>query len=99
MKRHFCVWQHGGQADLPGMAKKPSIRAETATFESLYPAVADWMKGGGWVEVGYDDCNESFIRVLDIGGLIWEGQRKYRTVDEAFRAAEKALGEWLEENG
>ena len=81
------------------MPRKPSNRPATANFESLYPVVADWMKGGGLVEVGYDERNESFIRVLDIGGLVWEGKYKYRDVDAAFKAAEKAIAKWLEENG
>ena len=81
------------------MPRKPSPPVAAVTFSSLYPAVAEWMKDWGWVEVGHDDFSQSFIRVLDIGGLIWEGKRKYRSVDEAFKAAEKAIEKWHEANG
>ena len=35
-----------------------------------YPYVAEWVKEFGWIEVSYDDFLRSFIRVLDIGGMI-----------------------------
>lgn len=81
------------------MPGKTSKLAHVATFDTLYPAVAWWMREGGWVEVGYDDFSKSFIRVLDIGGMIWEGKHRYRSVDEAFRSAEKAIEKWRAENG
>jgi len=49
--------------------------------------------------MGRDDCNRAFIRVLDIGGMIWEGEEEYETVDEALAEAEPAITAWLEENG
>jgi hypothetical protein len=72
---------------------------EKTTFENLYPAVAEWTKDWGWIEMGYDDMRQSFIRVLDIGGTIWEGKNHYKTVDDALKAAEKAIEGWHEENG
>ena len=77
------------------MPHKPS---SAVSFDALYPAVAKWTKGGGWIEVGYDDYSRSFIRVLDIGGMIWEGKTRYRSVDAALRAAEKAVSRWYAEN-
>ena len=74
-------------------------RPSSASFDGLYPAVAAWMKDGGWVEIGYDDCRSSFIRVLDIGGMIWEGEDAYASVDEAFRTAEKAIRRWQKTHG
>lgn len=70
----------------------------SAPFEERYPNVAAWVRDG-WIEVGYDDCQSSFIRVLDIGGMIWEGADSYETVDDALAEAEKAIVEWHEENG
>lgn len=43
-------------------------------FERAYPAIAKWVKDYGWVEIGYDEYNNSFIRAIDIGGLVWEGE-------------------------
>jgi hypothetical protein len=38
------------------------------------------------------------VRILDIGGLIWEGNQRYATIDQALAAAEQALAEWIGEN-
>jgi hypothetical protein len=42
-------------------------------FEEKYPLVFEWVKHFGWIEIGHDDYSRSFVRVLDIGGMIWEG--------------------------
>lgn len=75
------------------------MSATSPTFDNLYPAVAAWMTDGGWVEIGYDDCQSSFIRVLDIGGTIWKGEDTYPSVDAALRAAEKAIKRWQKTHG
>ena len=68
------------------------------SFEEGYPNIAAWVRDG-WIEMGRDDCNRSFIRVLDIGGMIWEGKQEYEMIDEALAEAEAAITAWLEENG
>jgi hypothetical protein len=65
------------------------------TLEELYPHIAPWVQAHGWIEIGYDDYSRSFVRALDIGGMIWEGQEHYPTVDEALQALERALAEWM----
>jgi hypothetical protein len=70
-----------------------------STFERLYPHIARWAQAHGWIELGYDDCNRSFIRALDIGGMIWEGQERYPTLDEALQALESALADWMRAQG
>ena len=37
------------------------------------------------------------MRALDEGGLVWEGNETYATVDDALRAAGLALASWLRE--
>lgn len=68
------------------------------SFEEQYPNIAAWVKDG-WIELGRDDYSRSLVRVLDIGGTVWEGEEEYETVDEALVAAEAAISAWLEENG
>jgi hypothetical protein len=68
-------------------------------FETHYPTIALWVKQHGWVEIGYADYRPSFIRVLDDGGLIWESQKKYKTVDEALQALENELAQWMRQQG
>lgn len=66
----------------------------TELFEDHYPNIAGWVRDG-WIELGHDDYSRSFIRVLDEGGLVWEGEEYYETVDEALAETEKAIAEWL----
>ena len=63
--------------------------------ERAYPHVARWVTTQGWIELGQNEQSRSFVRALDEGGLVWEGDESYATVDEALRAADLALAEWL----
>jgi hypothetical protein len=47
------------------------------------------------IEIGYNEYSRSFVRALDIGGMIWEGLEHYPTLDEALQALEDALAEWM----
>src|SRR5262249_40740773 len=77
--------------------KKTSTPRPRDPFADLYPNIARWVQDG-WIELGRDDMRRSFIRVLDIGGLIWDGD-DFPTVDAALQAADKAVGTWFAENG
>ena len=70
----------------------------TDAFAAAYPNVARWVREKeGWIELGSDEYSRSFIRVLDVGGIIWEGKTEYRTIDEAFADADAGIAEWLGE--
>ena len=64
------------------------------SFEERYPNITAWVQDG-WIELGQDDYSRSFVRVLDIGGMVWEGGERY----EALAEAEAAIAAWLEKNG
>ena len=66
-------------------------------FAQAYPQLAWWMRQQGWIEMGYDERNESFIRVLDSGGMPWEGDYRYATIDEALAHAEAAVARFRRE--
>jgi len=68
------------------------------SFDERYPNIAGWVRDG-WIEIGRDEYSRSFVRVLDIGGLVWEGEEEYESVDQALAAAEAGIAAWLEENG
>jgi len=68
------------------------------SFDQRYPNIAGWVRDG-WIEIGRDEYSRSFVRVLDSGGLIWEGEEDYETVDETLSAAEAGISVWLEVNG
>jgi hypothetical protein len=67
-------------------------------FEEKYPLVFEWVKHFGWIEIGHDDYSRSFVRVLDIGGMIWEGGTSYENMDAMFGALEAAIGTWKDQN-
>ena len=66
-------------------------------FAQKYPNIADWV-ADGVIEIGRAEWGHSFINVYDEGGTIWEGKRKYATIDEALQEAETAIAAWLAEN-
>ena len=68
------------------------------SFESSYPKITAWVSNGGWIEIGYENYTDSFVRALDEGGMIWEGAKKYKTVDNALQALEEGIGKWMKEN-
>ena len=63
--------------------------------------IAHFVDDIGWIEIGYsqDGYVTSFVRAVDEGGIVWEGEDDYPTLDAALVALEAALGEWLEERG
>jgi hypothetical protein len=67
-------------------------------FAAAYPNVARWVREEeGWIELGSDEFSSSFIRALNTGGLIWEGDDDYPTLDAAFADADAGIAEWLGE--
>jgi hypothetical protein len=62
-----------------------------APFSEAYPNIATWTESYGWIEIGHDDYSQSFIRVLDEGGMVWEGKSNYESLDDALMDLEAAL--------
>jgi hypothetical protein len=54
-------------------------------LDATYPTIARWVMEYSWIEVGHDDMSRSFVRALDEGGLVWEGQEDYASLDDALR--------------
>ncbi|HEX2909864.1 MAG TPA: hypothetical protein VH186_03580 [Chloroflexia bacterium] len=67
------------------------------SFEQNYPNISRWVKEQGWIEIGRDDYSSSMVRALDEGRMVWEGQTRYKSLDEALEALEKGLKEWMTE--
>jgi hypothetical protein len=68
-------------------------------FSSTYPNIAKWTESYGWIEIGQDDYSKSFIRVLDIGGMLWESKPEYESLDDALNELETALEKIINEVG
>ena len=61
-------------------------------IDEQYPTLAAWiLSGAGWIELGQDEYSRSLVRILDIGGLLWESAQDYSTLADALADAEEAL--------
>lgn len=69
----------------------------TQRIDATYPTVARWVMEYGWIEIGQDHMSRSFVRALDEGGLVWEGQEDYATLDDALQDLEAGLVAWMRE--
>jgi hypothetical protein len=65
------------------------------SFESAYPNLARWVHEQGWIEIGADEYSSSLIRVLDEGGMVWESEAEYDSLDAALRDADAAILAWM----
>ena len=70
----------------------------TSTFARTFPNLARWVTSHGWIEPGDDGASPSFVRVLDEGGMIYEGMDSEASADGALQEAESAVSAWFEEN-
>ncbi len=71
-----------------------------SSFDSKYKNIARWIEEHeGYLEIGYDVDSplDSFIRVLDCGGMPWSGKDSYSSIDEALQDADDALSEILKD--
>jgi hypothetical protein len=66
-----------------------------SAFEEAYPNTSLWVRSRGWIEIGRNGHRQSFIRALDEGGMVWEGDRRYGSLDDALRDLEAGLSEWV----
>jgi hypothetical protein len=73
---------------------KPS--AEQQGVEKLFPAIAQWVRGCGHIEIGDQEMFGFVARALDYGGLVFEDD-KPETLAEALAALEKGLQKWFKE--
>jgi hypothetical protein len=82
--------------------REPVSRKVAATHlnsvAARYPNIAAWVQDG-WIEIGRDDFSSSFVRALDIGGMIFEGKTHYDSLDEALSDLDAGIAAFLEENG
>lgn len=65
-------------------------------FTEQYPNIAGWIKDG-WIELGRDGNSTSMIRVLDEGGLVWEGGTRHKSIDNILQEAEEAIADWTQQ--
>ena len=66
-------------------------------LDATYPTIARCVMEYGWIEISQEHMSQSFVRALDEGGLVWEGQEDYATLDDALRDLEAGLAAWMRE--
>lgn len=71
---------------------------EQVGVERMFPAIAQWVRGYGHVEIGDQEMFGFVVRALDYGGLVFEDD-KPDTLAEAMAALEKGLTEYFEREG
>jgi hypothetical protein len=84
-----------GDAHRRGMVKPT---AEQQGVEQLFPAIAQWVRGYGHIEIGDQEMFGFVARALDYGGLAFE-EDKPDTLAEALASLEKGLRKWFDEQG
>ena len=85
-------------ASAPTHKDPPKDRKEEKdSFAERYPNLAGWIKDGH-IEIGRDGYSTSLIRIIDEGGLVWEGGTRHKSIDKILEEAEQAIKKWFEEN-
>ena len=67
-------------------------------FDEQYPYIAAWVRDGT-IEIGYNDYEDVFLRVIDPGGVVWESNKTYANLNDAFDEMNAAIKNWCTENG
>lgn len=83
---------------MPERRLKQAAKADAMAFQARYPNIAAWVQDG-WIAVGRDDYSRSFVRALDIGGMVFEGKSHYASLDEALCDLDAGIAAWLRESG
>ena len=77
---------------------RPTEEATSGDIENSYPAVAQWVQGCGWIEIGDQEGLGFTVRALDLGGVIFE-DIECRSLTEAMASLEFGLAVAMKELG
>jgi hypothetical protein len=70
--------------------------AEQQKVEKLFPAIAQWVRGYGHIEIGDQEMFGFVVRALDYGNLVFEDDRP-DTLAEAMATLEKGLRKYFKD--
>ena len=71
---------------------------QQAKVETMFPAIARYVRGYGYVEIGDQESFGFVVRALGYGGLDYEDDTP-ETLAEAMVVLEAGLSKWFEEQG
>jgi hypothetical protein len=83
------------EAHRRGMVKPT---AEQQSVEKLFPAIAQWVRGYGHIEIGDQEMFGFVARALDDAGLVFENNSS-TTLAEALASLERGLAEYFKREG
>jgi hypothetical protein len=72
--------------------------AEQVKVETMFPAVARYVRGYGYIEIGNQESFGFVVRAIGYGGLDFEDD-KSGTLAEAMAALEHGLSRWFKDEG
>jgi hypothetical protein len=78
-----------------GMVKPTSAQAKV---EAIFPAIARYVEGCGYIEIGDQESFGFVVRAIGYGGLDFEDDRP-DSLAEAMTALEAGLARWFEDKG
>ena len=68
------------------------------SLEEKYPFIASWVVDGQ-IQIGQTESYEPFAAVIDQGGVIWETDEPFTSMDALFDEMEQGIGRWCKEYG
>ena len=77
---------------------KAKPTADQAKVEKLFPAIARYVRGYGYIEIGDQESFGFVVRAIGYGGLDFEDDTT-QTLADAMAALEAGLTRWFEEQG
>jgi hypothetical protein len=77
---------------------KAKPTADQAKVEKLFPAIARYVRGYGYIEIGDQESFGFVVRAIGYGGLDFEDDTT-KTLADAMAALEAGLTRWFEEQG
>lgn len=92
-KHAVALGLHLIDAPPPTARRAKAGKAIPDDFTRRYPNIAGWIKDG-WIEIGRDGHSSSIIRVMDEGGLVWEGGTRHKSLDRVLQEADENIAGW-----
>ena len=69
------------------------------SLDKRYPNISNWL-AKGYIELGQSDYyTAATAKVLDEGGVVWETDEVYPTLDALLDAIDAGIAAWCEEIG
>ena len=71
------------------------------SLEEKYPFIASWVVDGQ-IQIGQADSWHSYeplAAVIDAGGLVWETNEPFDSLDDLLDRMEKAISHWCKQHG